>query len=177
MDALPFTDIELQSIKSVFGNSQDTLIIVRKMLLQFELNEYEVGVIKSLDDTIKGVIKGMLMPEISGDSKVTHSNIDLWMTIQLEGHTPDIVFGARKLLIERVKEAVERLYNVEKIGQSIDFIYDAEKDVDDTHKEIVARNMFINHINQNMFRLHMISNEKTESEEQKKTRLTKNSAK
>ena len=63
-----YTDNELATIRSLFKESEEVLLAIRKVFLQGVLDERQQGIVKNLSAEALRIIKKNLMPDIDPDS-------------------------------------------------------------------------------------------------------------
>ncbi len=161
-------------IRGAFRDEWITLTVIRDLFFGFNLSEWEMGIVKGLPATVKKVLRKVLFPELSKENPIGSStNADMWSSIQIMGVTPEVQvqnIQARGELLEIVTKAFNSLENPD--GNRIDLGFSG------TTKEIpkfIARNTFINYIEQQLVLLNAIAYSVDETPDEQKERQKKDS--
>jgi hypothetical protein len=157
-----------------FGVTEERYLILRNLLLGFELNEEELEIVEKLNTPeLRKLFRKIFIPELGKEIPLGQS-IDLWMTIQIpDMYQVQLQLSARELLIEYLNQALELIKNPNgaKVDLAINFISP------DTHKLLIARNNFITHIETQLLVMKALAMAQTETPEERSKRLKKNSLK
>lgn len=178
------SDLELELIKSLFADNEALLFIIRKVFIQADITEEESKLIEQSfkTDEVHKMMRKVFLPEIDTDVPLGQ-NIDLWMTIDLKDKNPDELFThliAREKVIAFIEEGLSRLKIPVKAGTDklIKFSIAEEKaKAEETYINLLARNTVINHVDQQLIQIKLLAGQKTETIEQTKSRLQKDSTK
>jgi len=167
------TKADKDAIKAYFQDEWATLQTLRDLFFGFELREVEQRRIKQFSPELKATLKKMLLPELTKENPIGTS-VDLWMTVNIVEKAPEHqkqAFAAREILIDLQKEGLELLenYTTDKIdlditkGTPIEFV--------------IARNMYVDHIEQVCIMLNTLAYQKDETPEEMAERIRRDSAK
>lgn len=164
---------EKKLLKGVFSANEDLLLLVRDLLLGFELSSDEA---KQIETTFKSpelrkLVRKLLLPELERNIPIGQT-IDLWMTLQHTERTPfSVSVEARHHLIDDLEIALALLTNPN--SEKVDLWVGGTVD----EAALMARNTFISHIELQMNAIRVLANEPEETEAQEIARITKNSNK
>jgi len=177
-----FTDTELSLIKNTFAENEAILKALRKFFLQLPLSKSEKESIQNLSTDTKSVVRKTFLPEIDGDAPFNQV-IDLWMTLEMKGKDIDVVYQdalARQELIEYINNRLLELEGVLPEGISNDFADYSKidgKDPLDVYIGLTVRNTMLAHVEMQLNQFQVLAGEKSETVEETKERLFKNSSK
>ena len=163
-------DKEKDLLQSYFKDNEELLLALRNLLLGFELDENEKAILSQVlrsDEAIK-LLNKIFFPQLGKKVPIGQS-VDLWMTVKLEDPSRDKVnIKARQLLIKKIETALKRLENLE-----------IEIDLTPvlTVEELMNRNTFITHIEQQLTMIRTMANMDKETEEERIVRQAKDSLK
>lgn len=180
---LIFNDAELGLIKATFTDNDDLLYIIRKVLLQFELSEEEKIIIRGLSSEVYDVVKKRMFPDFDDQYPLTQ------IPNMLAGLTTDIrsrkvedmegLFDAKQLEIDYLEQqfrVLKDLETEENIKLS-DLANLKGKTLDEKFVNVTAYLWLMGHVDPMLVWLKNIAGAKSESVEQAKERMTKNSNK
>lgn len=178
-----FDDGELIAIKNVFADNEELAKVVRRVFLQSEMSVEDYTIITKTfkTDELKALITKFFKPEIIGDEHF-HQIVDLWLTIDTKEKPPEQVIPtikARGILIKYITQQIERLFNLTSTETiSLKELINFEgKDDYDMFINLLARNTIVQHVEQMLSQIVLLAGQKSETVEQTKARLQKNSTK
>jgi len=176
-----FTDLEFALAKNAFAENDDMLKLVRKVMLQAKLSSTDIIKVKNVftKDLIAFVSK-FILPTIDVNAPLSLV-IDLWMTFEIQNKTPEevsLLIKTRGRLISMIKKGLERLENPTPKGEFEVETFEPEfESAEEDYISLVSRNSLITHIDQQLVQLKLLAGQKSETPEQTKDRLFKNSSK
>lgn len=164
------SDAEKKLLVGLFADNEALLLALRNLFFGFPLQDSEKYALKLLAGAqAKAILRKILLPELERDIPISQS-VDLWMTVKLDDPARDKVnIKARQQLIDRIGEALVALDSLDNSGVSLE--------VEKTTEGLMNRNTYITHIETQLMAIRAIANEKQESEDEKATRLQKDSMK
>lgn len=179
------TDIKKSNaiIKQVFGKHPELIQLMQALFLGFELSAEEKSLIKSAfeNDELYEAVRRRIAPRIERDTMVgTQSDEWAGLEEQVFGAHPDKIYQAvyyKKEAIAMANKAMALLKNPDGERVSIDFDPDLNAN-DPLQIKLLARNMYIKMIQNQLSTLWIISEQK-EGENPQTTagRILKDSAK
>jgi len=171
-----YNDAELGVIKGAFS---DTVLIfaIRKVFLQGELNETEVKIIKGLSEGAINILQREILPEIDLNAPLMTLS-DAWATIDFSGELGRMALNMadRQICIDYLTQQFGVLKGETK--QKIflrDMVYNANKTVEQNVIELSARNSIIKHIDTKLNFLRSLAGQKSETVEELKERMRRDS--
>ncbi len=167
-----YSEQELGYIKNTFNND-DTIIALRKKLLDFPLSETE-AVLVDFKGEIAKVVSKTLNPKIDPEAPINQV-IDLWMTVPFADKTPEMAM-IQFLAREKVLNYVDARLAGKKVKFS-QFDFDSKKTAEDNLVNQTARNTIIAHVEQQLNQFRFLAEVEDETIEQLEERLKKDSAK
>lgn len=177
------TDAELSLLKNTFAERQDIFILMRKVFFQVKLSASEQKLLKPVfsSQPVLDIVRKIFLPEIWFEAPIGQQ-VDLWMTIEIKDKSIDELAAhieARKGIIEFLVAGLYRLQNFsnENLNDSIVNFFVKGKDDKEVFVNLLTRNSFINHVEQQLNQINFLSGMKTETVEETKTRLAMNSNK
>lgn len=176
-----YSDQELDLIKRTFADNEVLLRAVRKVMLQMPLNAVDLSMLLVFKkEDIMSLMSKTFLPQLDGDAPIGQE-IDLWMTVSLENKNPEEAYPhiiARDILIRYIEQQLNCLKdtNAEVEIKFKDFI-DVENDEFDVYANLIARNTMISHTEQQINMLNILAGMKSETVEETKERLSKDSNK
>lgn len=183
---LMFSDVELEVIKKTFANNEDLLFAVRKVLLQGELTEEEKKMIKAfITPEAMGVIRKRILPEIDLESPFGQIG-NLLFTLQdhlkvkgVEEMTP--LFEAKSVEIHYLNQQLEILADIDgKIIPTVrlkDLATFDGKEPSRLYADITAYNFILGYVDPMLLHLKTMAGQKTETIEEVKKRIQRDSNK
>lgn len=179
---LRYNDTELSIMKAVFLDNEPLLKALRKMMLQYSLSKEEDGLIKGLNEDTLKIIRKTFLPEIDVDAPL-HQVGDMWswLNVNVVEKTPEQMqyyFKSREILINYFNQQLEILEKKRKKENIMfeDFI-NPNDEMEQMYINIFTRNTIIGHIESMLQQLVTLSGLATETVEETKERLFKNSSK
>lgn len=173
-------DQEIALIKSIFKDNEQLLKHMRSLFLGIPLTDVEKGMIalELKGEEIQKVLQRRFLPTIEKDAPIGQIS-DVWLGVET------MIFGAQRDTIEQAvlyKEkalkmtahALSLLNNLD--GEPVDISYNA--DVSDSLQiNLLARNQFLRHVEQQLLFLKIISEQEDESQKDKVERNKRDSTK
>jgi len=177
-----YSDKELSLIKNTFAEQLDLMVLIRKFLLQGEMDEKETALIQkyAMNPEILAILKKAVNPKVDKLAP-PFETVDLLASMDLNPTAFDHAYRvvkARYLASQYLDNrfAVLEGKDVEEI--EFDSLHIPTEDPEQTYLNIIARNFLLSHIDSQLFnQLMVIAGQKTETPEQQKKRLTKDSTK
>lgn len=183
--SMRYSDKELETIKLTFSENDELLIAIRKAFLQMPLSDIEQTILANLkkDELALAVIRKTFLPTLDGNAPFNQV-IDLWMTIELKNKDVEDAYNevvAREKLISYIDQQLSILEggvpSVDDIQFSDCVKIGAKTKANETYTNFIMRNTLIQHTEQQLSMLSILSGLRTESVEDTKNRLKKDSAK
>ncbi len=179
-----FNDEEISLIKNTFADNDALLYAVRKVFLQFPLTGPERGLIKLvITPEVHAVLKKRILPEISDDFPLSQlPSILTTLTEQLKVRSPEEMqplFRAKALEISYLEQQFEVLKDVDgNLPQPIQLkeLGMMEMEATSTYIKLQAYLFLLGYIDPMLQFIKSIAGEKTETVEDAKKRLTRNSS-
>lgn len=181
-----FNDEELSLIKNTFGDdeSDNLLYTVRKVLLQFPLTDVEKGWIKlSITPEVHAVLKKRILPEISEEFPLGQlPSILTTLTEQIkvkdvEEMAPQL--EAKQLEMDYLEQQFKALHDPET-PQPIELVDMGKIGTKEKHMAFVHMTAYLfllGYIDPMLIFIKSIAGQKTESIEDQKQRMTRDSSK
>ncbi|MEK6883317.1 MAG: hypothetical protein AABY22_27060 [Nanoarchaeota archaeon] len=178
-----YSDEELKLLNSTFSERTDLLLLLRKFLLQGDLDETERETIKLFKTSnILPIIQKTYLPVIDLNAPLSQL-VDFWLFVETKDRNleqVEIELKARKKLIDYTKERFKCLINGEEDIRDIrlnNLVYDESKEIKQAYLDLTARNLIVKNIEDNTIQLWVLSGQKKESAQDIQKRLFKNSSK
>lgn len=176
-------EAELALIKSTFAENDTLLKTIRKVFFQVELTQTDKDILSVVSSSeIQAILRKIFLPEIDVNAPLGQ-NIDLYMTIDVKGKEPiDVSYEleGRSKVIGFIEKGLKRLETLSTFGEG-EFITFTPSNIrvnsDQDMIAVTARNTFIQHVELQLIQLRTLAGLKSESVEETKTRLAKNSTK
>lgn len=173
-------DVEL--IKKSFKEKEALLISVRALMYGIKLLPDEKAHIKSVfaDPELRELMQRRFLPDISASREQPLGQIqDIWLNAE------QMVFGASRDQIEQAtkykmkaaeftRHALVLLENPE--GTAVPYGVSSFEE-DPLQINLMARNMFLRHVDQQLLMLNLIANQKVETKKEEEERNVRNSSK
>lgn len=162
-------------VGGAFKDEWITLTVIRDLFFGFDLTEWEKSIIRGLAPSLKKVLAKIFYPVLSKENPIGSSvNSDLWSSVHIMEISPDHqvqnIQGRAGLLL-KLKQALSLLDNPD--GEKIDLTIKEEMTV----QEFIARNTFINYVEQQLVLLNAMAYSIDETPEEVKERMKKDSSK
>lgn len=173
------TDTQLELFKATFATNLEFLKTIRKVFLQLPLEQNEKDSLQYLlkDNTdLLEALRMMFLPELDGDMPLGQ-NMDLWMTLDISNRLPEdahLHLKSRKLLIDMLEAGLSELTDPQ---ESDKYQFKLTDDSEEDFINVIARNTFVSHIDQVLNQIKFLAGKKSETVEETKTRLAKDSTK
>lgn len=178
-----YSDEELSLMKNTFADNDELLKAIRKVFLQLPLSVVDQAMLLTLRNQteVLSLLRKTFLPEIDGDAPF-HQIVDLWMTVEIKGKTPDEAYlelWARQKLVDYLEQQLAVLGG--STDQNIKFS-DCLKQKkgqtkEETYVNMLMRNTLIYHTEQQLNQFSVLAGMKTESVEDTKKRLLQDSSK
>lgn len=182
-----FNDEELSLIQNTFAENDILLYTVRKVLLQFPLTETEVGLIKTgVTPEVSALLRKRLLPEISDDFPIGQlSTLNASLTEGLKVKSPEEMaplFEAKQIQSDYLEQRFTALENIgtpEPSGniKLSDLGRVRALDAYGTFVNLHAYLFLLGYIDQGLMLIKSLAGQKNETIEEKKKRITRDSAK
>lgn len=187
---LLFSDAELSLIKNTFADEagEEVLYLLRDALLQFPMTVDEKKRLKGvMNSEVYRIVRKRLLPQIDKESIMGNSG-DLWqsLTNDLKSKTVDDMaplFKSKELEIKYLEQQFDYLMDVERDFVP-EIVLDDLKKISDVRAEMhlwyintTARNFIIGYVEANLLMLKSLAGQKSESLEEAKKRLSRDSSK
>lgn len=181
------SDDELSTLKGTFAENDELIYAVRKAMFFVDLTAEDKKYLKLVGnpDTAH-VLRKMLIPFISTDVPLGQ-NVDLWMTIEgIKDMDEWHIYNQMQGRIHLINMLNSGLENVQTLGKSEPYIsvMDYNPDTKTPRAEfeqevakLVARNTYISHVEAMLNQARTLAGKKSETVEQTKERLARNSSK
>lgn len=180
-----YSDRELSLVKNTFAEQEETLVLVRKFMLQGELTESEQGYLNTIASNMEVVriLRKALVPSIDKQAP-PFQTVDLLSSLDVQ-QTPNehanLVIKARQMAIEYLKQRFDELVGT-KVNkhETIEFdkLTDFEEDGQLAHIKLMCRNFLLSHVDTQLFNsILVMAGDKDESPERQKQRLSQDSNK
>jgi len=179
-----FSDTEISLIKAVFADNDDLIYAIRGVLLQFELSKEEKKSVKdSMTPEVWAVVKKRIHPEVSNEVPLTQvGDIYQTLTVQLNSNGVDDMYP---LFLAKILESTYLTQRLEVLrGNEVEdeLMIDDWKNLDgktalNMYIQTTARNFILGYVDSMLMHLKNMAGQKTETLEQAKKRLERNSTK
>ena len=178
-----YSDEELKLLNDTFSERTDLLLLLRKFLLQGELNEVETESIKLFRNfNILPIIQKTYLPVLDLNAPLSQL-VDFWLMVDTKDRDLamlEVELQARQMLIDYMGQRFKCLINGEEDKRDIkltDLIYDEDKKIQQAYIDLAARNIIIKNVEDNTIQLWILSGQKKESVADIQKRLFRDSAK
>lgn len=189
MNKLRYTDVELSILKATFAENEPLLKAVRKVFLQLPLGEQdenELNVFKG-NEELNRIMRKTFLPELDGDTPLGQQ-IDLWMILNIIEKTPEEAephMAAREWVINYIEQGLDALQGEIDINNRWileTFIpklvnNESEPNAKVLYSKLIARNTIVQHVEMVLNQINFLAGLKTETTEETKKRLMKDSNK
>ena len=182
-----FNDAELSLLKALFADNTELLFTIRKVLLQFKLTEQEEASLKGMiNDTTFTLLKKVFLPEIDPDAPLFQLAD---MVLGLGGDIKDkmidqvaLYIQAKDLEIRYMEQQVAVLKDTTipvklSLSDMASLKMGKTRDENDVFISVIARNYLLSYIDTNLQQIKYLAGLKTETVEETKARLARDSAK
>lgn len=167
-------------IKQTFKDGERLLKDVRTLLVGGELLADQKTHIRSVfaDANLRDLMRRRFLPSITDDSDMALGVVrDIWIGAE------QMIFGESKDVIEQAMRYKEKSIDHTRKGLALLADPDGEKvplkvlpyDEDPLQIELIARNMYIRHVDEQLSYLWLIANQKEETKKETETKRIRNS--
>ena len=147
LQVMRYSDDELKILNSAFSERTDLLLLLRKFLLQGELNEVETESIKLFKTSnILPIIQKTYLPVLDLDTPLGQL-MDFWMLVDTKDRSLEhikVELYARQGLIDYMNQRFKCLINGQEDDRDIKLKslgYSKDKEVQKSYAELAARNI------------------------------------
>lgn len=173
--AMLATERERKIIQSTFKDNETLLKAIRAVFLNLNPTPEEIGKVRSLPDDVKAIIRDRFLPSLDKNSPIGQVK-DVWMGAE------QMVFGtSRDAIVQGIQyknRAIEMTKNalglLDGDGPKVDVAY-RPSGADDLGIDLLTRNQFIRHVEQQLYALWIIASQKEETPQQVAKRAHKDS--
>ena len=177
-----FSDVEMGIIKNTFSENGVLIKAIRKVMFDAKLDENETEAIKNFRENTHGmtVLEKTMLPWIDPSAPL-HQIVDLYMNIDTKekgvlGAYPLII--ARDVVVDYLQDRLDVLAGKREAGMfTLSELLNRNVEMETRFSNLSARNTLLVHIDSQLVQLQLLAGLKSESVEQTKTRLAKNSNK
>lgn len=180
-----FSDSELLMFKTLFAENEDLLFTIRKAMLQFELSDAEKKSLKDvMTEQVHALLKKTFSPDLDPDAPIfqlTDMKLGLAADMKSKGVEEMWPFiQAKEVQIAYFDQQIAFLKDFETPIKIV--LADMAKDLSSKTPEqafidIHNRNYILSYVDSNLQQVIFLAGQKTETVEETKTRLAKNSSK
>ena len=183
-----FTDSDMNLIKALFGDDAEIVYVIRKVLLQFELSTVEkMSLEKMINDKTKVLLTRFFLPYLESDAPLFQmTNLILGLGSDTKSLDPISAWPhiqAKKLEIEYLEQQLKVLFGgtdkpkilLADLGGLSG--YSEEKHAEGAWVNVTAWNFILSYIDSNLAQMKVLAGLKSETVEQTKLRLGRDSTK
>lgn len=171
---------EVSLIKSIFKDNEKLLKATRACMFGLGLTNDEKSLLKSTysSEPLMKIMFKRFVPRISKDEPIGQIS-DIWLGVETQvfGHSRDTIYQAvqyKKKAVDLTEQALALLSDPQDDKIDLNF---TPSQADDLQIELLARNQYIRHIEQQLLFIKVISEQKDESPIEAAKRLKKDSTK
>lgn len=172
---------EISLIKQHFADNHELLKAIRAICFGLDVTDEEKQQVRELfsGEEMRRLFRKRLLPWLEKDTPIGQV-ADVWMGVEnmVYGANEGTVYQAvqyKKKAIEMTEKALNLLENPD--GEPMDVTFNPDKNLVDTlQTDLLARNMFIRHIESQLLFLSIIAGSKEETPEEAQKRLDRNSS-
>ena len=183
LQVMRYSDDELKILNGAFSERTDLLLLLRKFLLQGELNEVESESIKLFrTSNILPIIQKTFLPVLDLDTPLGQL-MDFWLLVDTKDRDMEkikIELAARKTLIDYMTQRFKVLINGEEDYRDIklnNLVYSEDKKTEQAYAHLAARNIIIKNVEDNTIQLWILAGQKKETAQEIQKRLFRDSSK
>lgn len=173
---------ENKYIKNIYKNNEHLLKITRAGMLGLDLEESEKELLRSTysDKNLVRIITKRFVPTVDKNAPIGQI-ADVWLGIeqQVFGQPESTIEQAvqyKDLAIKMSLQSIDFLQNPD--GEQVSIDYDPNKNLNDPLRiNLLARNQYLRHVEQQLLFLKTIAEQADENEEEKRIRELKDSSK
>lgn len=179
---LQFNDREIELLQNTFGDDDEVLYILRKVMFQFELLPEEKGGLRTMTPELVAVLKKIFIREFEIDDAETPLGQTRDFLFELtEGGVfsrsideMDLIFKAKKLEMDYLRQQIEVLKNIDSAKEPIKFKdMVMTGDTKETYVNLIAKNHLTKHIDTGLVRILGMAANKKETLEYKAKKAAK----
>ena len=177
-----FNEEELSLIKNTFSENEPLIYAIRKVLLQFELNDGDKALLKLVNADVLNVLRKRMLPELSNVFPLGQlPSLMSTLTRQLEGKDVDdmaLQFKAKQLQIDYLEQQFAVLAG-EEVDEKIKLadLGTITKDSEETFINMTAYLFLLGYIDPMLIMIKTIAGKKEETLAQLNERLKRDSNK
>lgn len=152
-------------LRTYLKNNEDLFIAIRSLFFGQEISKQHKEMIVNIfkDDKLMGAFKRNISPEIKDEAGLSRL-LDKWSQLidveQILGSNPEKIrqiVSSAVMLSDMCDKALDSLRNPDNIQISLDFDTEKALDTDPYGVKIIARNMYVKHINGKLNNLRVIA--------------------
>lgn len=174
-------EAELALIKRTFMGNEALLKSIRALFLGLDVSMEEKKMIKATFEApdVMQIMRNRFYPTISKDTPIGQIQ-DAWLGVEnmVFGQAPHAIEQAvnyKEIALKHTAQALDLLVNPD--GERPDLVYNALKHPNDPLQvNLLARNQFIRHVEQQLLFLHLIASQKDKTPEEIKKTTQKDSS-
>ena len=168
-----YSDKELSVIRNTFSSQNEHLIMaIHKFLLQGNMSEDEMTMIRSMPSEAVDVLRKTILPEIDPETSLGQA-VDLWISIETTDKDVEEVnncMKARQIVIDYFNERIDWMKG-EKTNKDDyvvlkDLIFNKMKGKEEAVIEMSARNTILVHINTHLIQIVILADQTPETQEE-----------
>lgn len=167
-------DAELELLKSVFAGRDELLLLIRNVFYGFDLSEDErKSVEAAMTPSLLRLMRKQFLPEFQPDVPIGQ-NIDMYAIVDIRGKTKEQIYQeveSTTVKIALIEQGLARLARVDGPKPSLEFSRN------ELETNLAGRNLYLNHVDRQLQTIEVLAGQKTETVEETKARLLKDSAK
>lgn len=166
------SDAEQELLKATFAEADDLLLTVRNVFFGLPLTDEEKKQIRAIFSSapLMRLMRKQFLPEFQPDIPIGQ-NIDLWQLADLKGENREWEVRATNRKIEFIEMGLNRLADPESSFLLNFPIVMAELE------KLAGRILYVNHVDRQLQTIRILAGTKTETIEQTRERLLKDSSK
>lgn len=183
---LMFNKDELRLIKSVFGDNDELLYAIRKVLLQFPLTDKEKEALRTqLTPEVYAVVKKRIFPDLDPDAPFGQLG-DFFQTLSQDLNSKGVEemrerFAAKDLQIQYLDQQFSVLKDIDAPIAELLRLDDMKrlkgKDDISRYVDTISRNFLLGYVDGLLNMLKVLAGTKEETVEEQQERITRNSNK
>lgn len=179
---LRFSEKEISLFKALFGDNEDLLFIIRKVMLGFDITKAERAQLTGLTNESIALIEKSFLPQVDPEAPLFQLvDMDLGLTAELK--PLDVkqawpVIQAKQLEKKYVAQQLSVIGGTDIVDPILLDQMTATDDEEQSYVNLVARNYLLSYIDSNIFQIKLFANKKDkETPEETNERLKKESSK
>lgn len=169
---MKYNDQELELLRVLFKDNEDLLFVIRKVFLQFDLEEAERKMLDNImNDKTFALLKKIFLPELDPDAPLFQmTDLILTLKYEMEGkESSALIFQAKQIEMDYLAQQLEVLKD-EKAEQKIKLselakLIDDERQIKDAYElipNITARNWLLSKIDTEIRDMKILSQRSAE---------------